>query len=63
MFKEPLTDPYTLYPMLLFNEYLQLIKHLYIFRVIDCLNTIFDMQNEKDCLDHCNKFLRILDFE
>ena len=32
-------------------------------RVIDCLNTIYDMQNEKDCLNHHNEFLYILDFE
>ena len=33
------------------------------FRVSDCLNTIFYMQNEKDYLNHYNEFLHILDFE
>ena len=34
-----------------------------IFGVIDCLRTIYDTQDEKCCLNHCNEFLHILDFE
>ena len=37
-------------------------KHLDICRVIDCLNTIYDMQNEKDYINHYNEFLHNLDF-
>ena len=27
------------------------------------MNTIYDMQNEMDCLSHYNEFVHILDFE
>ena len=38
-------------------------NHLHIFRVIDCLNTIYDMQNGMKYLNHYSEFLHILDFE
>ena len=50
--------------MLLFYEHLQVIKeNIHIFRVIDCLNTIYDKQNEKDYLYHYSEFLHNQDFE
>ena len=38
-------------------------KHLYIFKVIDCPYTIYDMQIGKDYLNHYNEFLHIVHFE
>ena len=34
-----------------------------LFSVIDCLNTIYDMQNEIEYLNHCNDILQNLDTE
>ena len=38
-------------------------KHLHVFRVIDCLKTFYDRQNEMKYFYHCKKFLHFLDFE